>query len=464
MPVKVEKKDAAGERHVVVGCCVSKIVLGAVAAKWEPNLFPSRWSNVIVGWCVAHYRKYARAPGRDVAGYFDEWAFKNAHEADTVAAVERLLVSLSDEYERLKKTTSPDYLIDVAARVANAHRVAQLKYAIEADLESGESEKAMARIDAFRKLDIGTGSGIDVLSDDAAWDAMFDNADAPPLIEYPDAAGAFFNWAMTRGRFIAFLAKDKGKKSFFLQDAAWRAVEQGRKVAYFEIGDMTQPQVLERFAPRIAGRPLLAGKYEFPVELEAGDEEKKPHYRSECREEEYPLTAAVLKKERDRWRAKVGDSWKLSCHPAGTLSVSGADAILDGWERDGFVPDVVLFDYADLFAPEDARAEKREQINDTWLAMRGMSQKRHVLLLTATQADADSYKARLLGRDNFSGSKVKNAHVDGIAGLNQNDHEEARGVFRVNWVVGRKWAHGSKRVLTVASCLALSDTVVMSTF
>jgi hypothetical protein len=70
--------------------------------------------------------------------------------------------------------------------------------------------------------------------------------------------------------------------------------------------------------------------------------------------------------------------------------------------------------------------------------MRSLSQEKHCLVVTATQSDADSYKADLLDMKNFSESKSKYAHVTGMFGLNQRPNEKKIGLMRINEIVIRE--------------------------
>jgi replicative DNA helicase len=153
---------------------------------------------------------------------------------------------------------------------------------------------------------------------------------------------------------------------------------------------------------------------------------------------------------------------KLSCHPNSSISVKGIEGILQTWERVDWIPDVVVIDYADILAPLDGKADTREQINQTWKALRGMSQKLHCLVVTATQADAASYKVDTLTRSNFSEDKRKHAHVTGMVGLNQTKEEKLNGVLRLNWLDLREAEYTEYRCVHVAGCLALASPAMKS--
>jgi hypothetical protein len=158
-----------------------------------------------------------------------------------------------------------------------------------------------------------------------------------------------------------------------------------------------------------------------------------------------------------------GKDFQLLCVPNSTMSVSQIEGQLDIWEAShNFVPDVIVVDYADILAPEDRRVEFRHQENEKWKALRRLSQSRHCLVITATQADAAAYEKKLLRQKNFSEDKRKYAHVTGMLGINQTDEEKRRGLMRLNWLMLREGEFTVKRVVTVLQCLAIGRPVLGS--
>lgn len=471
MALKVTKRDGTGERSVLIGMVVSKTVLGQIAHRWEPpGLFPSRAANLIGGWCVEHYHRHRVAPGRDIVGYFDRWAAATDRDPETVAAIETLLSGLSDEHARLKNQfSSPDYVIDLASRLFNRHRLAELRSAIDGDLARGDNERAESRVSQFRRIELGTGSYVDVLSDDA--DADFESAfdqKVDVLVRYPDAAGEFFGHSLCRDGFIAFMGKEKVGKSRWVFDVAWRGLEQGRNVAYFQLGDLSKNQELtERLAVRLCGRPLLSGRWAYPISMDASGR-GLPDVGLDIRDAERPLAASDVRAARRELRERIGDTvgnrWRMTAVPAGSLSMTGVNEILAGWERDDWIPDVVALDYADIMAPIDRRADKLEQIHDTWMAMRALSQRMHCLVVTATQTNRAGFDVRTLRREHVGGDHRKLAEVTGMVGINQMPEEKEYGLYRLNWVVQRTLDFGETTCLWTASCLAINDPCLFSSF
>ena len=107
-----------------------------------------------------------------------------------------------------------------------------------------------------------------------------------------------------------------------------------------------------------------------------------------------PLGSKQARKEIHNFFQKHRRKFKLATYPAGVLTVAEIKRCLNEWERyDGFVPDVIATDYADIMSADDGKVnEFRHRQDHIWKSLRALSQERHVLLITATQADAESYK------------------------------------------------------------------------
>ena len=123
---------------------------------------------------------------------------------------------------------------------------------------------------------------------------------------------------------------------------------------------------------------------------------------------------------------------------------------LNDWEkRDGFVPDIVIVDYADLLYSKEK--EKRQRVDEIWMGLRSISQEKHCLMITATQADASSYDRSTIGLKNFSESKRIFSHVTMMCGLNQDpkSREKRIGVMRINQIVVREGEFFSDQSVTV---------------
>jgi hypothetical protein len=301
-----------------------------------------------------------------------------------------------------------------------------------------------------------------VLRDEAAIKKAFADKQTP-IVTFPGPLGEFFSDAFEKDSFVAIQGPEKSGKSYLLQEICWQGMRQGKRVVMFQVGDLSQSQIQRRFMVRAAKRPLKPALIRYPKSLTNED----GHYRVKYDVKEYTGNL----NDKTAWsacqklltRAKSDESLlRLSCHPNTSITINGVNDYLERWDRDGWVPDVVCIDYADILAPVSGTADSRDQINMTWKLMRRMSQDWHCCVLTATQTDAASYETSLIRRKNFSEDKRKYAHVTAFFGNNQTDDEKAKGLRRLNWLELREEDFVETKCVTVAGCLDVANPFVRS--
>jgi hypothetical protein len=458
---QVEHIDGGTERTLLIGLIVDSKLLKRIAPKWEgQGLFNARWSNLIAGWCLTFLNKYDRAPGKAIQSLFQSWAIKTK-DNETIQIIETFLRGLSEEYEDgLEMSTA--YLIDLAGQHFNKVRLKQLNDEMTALLETGKTEEAEERRSQYRPIALGIGSRINVLEDQDAIREAFESR-VDPMVVYPGALGNFFGASLERGAFVAFWAPEKRGKSYWLLDLAWRAMQQKRRVAFFEVGDLGKKAMMQRFMVRASRQSFEATIVKIPKYIErVGSEVSVDHKKRDLKGLEWDQAAEICVKTT---KEKGRDLLTLSCHPAASISVAGIETILQEWEQiERWVPDVVIIDYADILAPISAKDDVIERINRTWMALRALSQKRSCLVVTASQTKAASYKAETLDMSHFSGDKRKLAHVTGMVGINSTPAEQREGLMRLNWIVRRESEFDPEKCVYVAGCLAIANPAMKSTF
>jgi hypothetical protein len=452
--MRVDRKKGSAERRILIGMIVDEILLGRISSKWTDNMFRSKWANLVARWCLWYYNKYKKAPMKHIESLYEKWSEKAADKsaADLVA---KFLSSLSEEYETLKEESNTDYLIDLAGNHFNQVVIERLLEKAQDEIDDGQVDTAHSLIISHNRIEMGMGKGINVFEDKEALKKAFESR-KEPLVKYGGDLGKFFGDAFERGGFLSFMAPEKRGKSFWLADVAFRAVLQRRKVVLFEAGDMGEDSVIRRLAvrasqhPRKAGRVRIPTKIKFredkPVRVKGGnvDFDEGLSWRKSWKAFEKVMKKAHHKSKRKDTR------FKLSAHPNSTLSVKGIESILQEWEVEDWVPDIIIIDYADILNMNYPRLEGRDSINETWKQLRSLSQKHHCLVVTATQADSASYGKNTINMSNFSEDKRKLSHVTGMIGI--------------NWVVLREAPYLENRCVYVAGCLDVANPALVSAF
>lgn len=464
----VEKKNNSDVRRVLISMITDRYVIakitamvGARADKLGP--FQSPWSNLLAGWAIKHFQKYGEPIGAHIQVRFDKWASAGDRDEETVEAIEALLVGLSKESEHSRK--SSEYLADLAEQVFQRVSLERMARAVLAHVENGEVDKARAAF-SDHSIPITSVDVTDPLSlSMAEVESIMDTSSEEVLVEYPGALGRFFGDCFSRDCFVSFLGPEKRGKSFWLLDVVWRALLAGRRVAYFEVGDMSRRQVLRRIASRASGTPIKAGPFKVPTAIHTEDGRVEDVEFDERNGE--GLAPAQVHKALQRLKRKLKTDrtlLKLSCHPNSSISVEQIRSTCLSWSLSDWTPDLVVIDYADILAALDGRADSRDQINDTWKRMRRLSQELHCCVVTATQADAASYRAGTLDMSNFSDDKRKFAHVTAMLGINQSPQEKEQQIQRLNFLVMRDSDFITDKVVFVGNCLKIASPAVISSF
>lgn len=462
--MKIKTKKGGAEREVVIGMITSREVLSQIAPRWEAKgLFGSPWSNIIGNWCIEYYNKYNKPPKKLIQSIFEAWATEQNNE-DTVNLVSSYLESLSSEYD--SGTPNAKYTVDRASELFNKIRLEKIKSQLEGMIETGDYQKAYSLMSKTNRIELGLGSGVDLFQDKKSIENALNNTKSDILINFPGPLGEFFGDSLERDAFVSILAPEKRGKTFVMMELAWQAVTEGRKVLFLECGDLSQRQILYRFATRAVNRPIKAKQYNYPLKIYKNFEDPDATVDYDTRVPKKDISTEDVWKKFNAIAAKNPNSPLLKVYTYSTMSITVKDIseLAKTLSRKGWSPDVIVVDYADILAPVNGGIDTRHQINETWAKLRGLSEEQNGLVITASQADAKSYKNDLLTMDNFSEDKRKFAHVTACFGLNQRELEKKNDVMRLNWVVRRESESLVSKVVYVAGCRSSANVFVTSTW
>jgi hypothetical protein len=360
-------------------------------------------------------------------------------------------------------------MLDLAGEHFCLRRLQKIKDNLELTLTNGDRSSAEQVVRSYDPVQLGMGVGVDVLRDVDVWEEAFSKS-AEPLFRFPGKeSDMFFREDLTRDALVGVLGPEKRGKTWWCVEFAIRALMERRKVALFEVGDMSQSQILRRIGVRLSGKPMFArdcGEIRVPRRFLDGECEYD-HVNRDKKASKKSSIEAIRRFTRKYGISNDHTYLMTSVHANSSVSVADLDATIQSWEDErGFIPDVVIIDYPDILAPEPGTGMQtvRDQANATWKALRRLSQERHCLVIAPTQADSASYRSDLLEMGNFSEDKRKLAHVTGMVGLNQTRDEKDHQIMRLNWIVRRESGGSADRILKVGQCLTLGRAYCCSTF
>jgi len=506
------------ERNIITGIIVSREYIRRVQPIWDDRLIDSPTIKMIASWCFDYYKQYKRSPRRNIESIVAN-KIRKGMPKDQSEMVERILQSISDQFVR--RRFNIEYLFDQTVKYFKEQKLRILSEDIQQCVETDDVLKAEQLIAEFRSINKDESTGaVNPFEDFDLVDRAFANKEKP-IVKFPKAFGKFINDQMVRDAFISFMGIEKIGKTFMLILCAMYAIESDCNVVFFQAGDMSEEENALRLYIYLAKRSNLekyCGPLYVPIpdcwrnqidicrkaerqcdfgiwndknkkrssikydELSEKYDELKDDYEpcTNCRacrsngavwfkyqKKQKPLTAREAWKIGRRWWKEHDKEFKLYTAPNETLSMKKIESLLDIWEKDyAFIPDVVIIDYMDLLAPDFdiARFDYRQQQNIIWQRARRLSQERHCLLITATQAAASGYKRDLLKMEDYSEDKRKYAHVTAMYGLNQSDSDKKIGIMRVNEMLLRQGDFDRKSYINLLQRLQMGRPLLASYF
>ncbi len=462
--MRKRKADKSIERTILVGMVVSTGFLKEIRDIINVKYFKNSGATKIGNWCLDYYDSFNEAPLLHIKDIYDTHVRNETLTDDESEFINKVLSKMSADWETNEENFNLPYLTNIAEdffKQAHYHALGQdlITYSSE-----GKIKEAEHLVSGFKPLNRrSTDKGIDPLTDADLLQQAFDEK-FNVLFKLPGEIGHLMNEQFYRGALIGILAPEKRGKSFFLQEFGLRALKHKCKVALFETGDMTVSDRLRRIHSNIAAQPIsrFAGS---SAKTKIVRIPKLVNDKIEVVEEERKiLTWRKALKVGEKWNKMFGrNKIRLSAHANSTVNVTEISHILDTWEQtDGFIPDVIIIDYADILKPEDSRLEFRHQQNETWKALRRLSQERYCCVITATQADAASYKQTSLGLSNFSEDKRKFAHVTAFYALNQTPNEKANRCIRIGELLARESYLSVTKEVTLLQCLDVGRPLIDS--
>jgi len=462
----VRKYKADEERTLLAAMILHTPVLEQIAlhTAGSPKPFRSKWSNVIAGWCLGHFAQYQKAPRKAVRNLFTQYA-ATARDEEAVETIETFLLGLSEEFSDKSKEVNKDFLVDLASKYFRKVKLERTVREAEAALDKDDVDFAESCLSSYSGISFAASDWIDPTQSEVVLDAL-QNADSQPLIQFRGDLGTFLSAHFERDGFISFVGPEKRGKSFWLLETVWQALMQRRRVLYYIVGDMSKKQVIRRLVTRAIRRPLRAGSVQRPTTISRQGKGVAVEVDPRSYSESVPHQAAV--RTMREILAKTGASesrLKLKCVGPSSLTASDIERDVRLFSHTGWIPDVVVVDYADNLAPEPSAKnwDYRHQVNESWKVMRRISSDHHLLFVTATQAAASSYNNAVIRKSDFSEDKRKNAHVTGMLGINQTSEEKSQGIYRLNWVFLRDGGWSDNEVVWTAGCLGLACPCICST-
>lgn len=488
------------ERRIITGMIVSTDYLTELEPIYSSTYLTSSSARTIANWVWDYFHQYRKAPQKDMEGIYSTQLQKGVISAEQAENIETILENLSSEYTHTEFNV--EYLMDQTKDYFKQQKLLDFTERIKAELGSGDIVSAENIALTYQPMDYAHDNNIihDPFSDLQEIKNAFTKQNKP-LIKFGGALDKFWGKQFTRDAFVSLMAPEKRGKTFMLLEIAMKAMASGCHVAFFQAGDMSKGQQMRRiciYVSKVSDDKEYCGEMYAPVVdcwknqtdtcdlperecsfgvFENRDKDaivmedlieayqKYPDYKP-CRNcqkligvpwiekipEQSPLEWPEAYRNMKRWRKRNNKQFKLATYPNETLTIQEIRGVLDAWEKKhNFIPDVIVLDYADILAPDPdiRKLDWRNSQNKIWQRLRSLSQEKHCLVVTATQAAASSYDRNTIQLSDFSEDKRKYAHITAMYSLNQSDEEKKIGIMRIGELMLREGAFDRTRQVKV---------------
>ena len=475
--IKRKKVDTRPEKSILTGMIVSTEFLSGFQYLYKPELFQISFIKIVAGWCWDYYKTYEKAPGTVIQSIFEEKS--EGLNEEISKAIEGMLLNLSEELDRQDKFNHK-YILDTAQTYLQGRNLELLTANVDTLVRNGELHEAEALLSGFKQVKKPEGNGISLFSDFDKLKDVLSDSEGDVLFALKGPAGEIIE-PLCREELIGILAPQKRGKTWAMQEIMKQGILRGFNVAWFNF-EMPEKQLLTRFISNFTGKPTKP-TYEgclipiFDCEYnqcgtcrkakrqgindvvltdnqgnipEFDDAPKGYKPCSMCKDSKdkevrakYKMAVWYKKSIKKAVHANGsaiarlkaikpyirGANLKIIRWPGRTKSIKDVKNQLDIWEnQEGFIPDIVVTDYADIMLPVDKNIKDyRHKIDSIWLEHKQLAQEKNCLVVTASQAN--TFDKRLT-KDSQSEDRRKSGHVDKFIGLNQTPEEKVKGIIR----------------------------------
>lgn len=513
------------EDLILTGMIVNDRFLREVQDVLDLKLFKSRNSKTIARWCLDYYKEQNKAPGKHIQDIYNTAVEKEDLEEGDAQLIGRLLERISREHERVDNFNI-DFVLKRAEEFFDINHTREICETVLDTLDH-DPVTAREMMIEFQPKELSTAQGYDVLTDARLIRKSFEENKQPlfkfpgaigQFINDDLCRGSFIGlmgaekigktWNLME---FAYRSAINRLNTVIVQAGDMTDEQQTRRLAIRIAGRSDK----KKFCGKILV-PVYDCEYnqkdecdikqracKFGLELER-DRDKtwyqnlisvvgsrkekdlfyKDHYDYEpcnyCRRKHsYNYKGSLWYREEHItpliWRDAIkamkkidermkGRKLKLISYPNDTLTVQEIINQIDRWiERENFIPDVIVVDYADLLTI-DSKDDFRHRENSKWKGLRRMSQEYNCLVITATQADAGAYDKESLNLKNFSEDKRKYSHVTSMLALQQLAAEKRAGVMRISKLLTRDDDFDPRQQIKVLQCLPIGAPVLGSYF
>jgi len=441
------------------------------------DYFTNSFIRTVAKWCVDFFDTYEQAPFDHIQDIFE--GRKPELKEEDVDLIKTLLEDISKKYE-LNSGLNIEYSVAQALKFFKLRQLQITSSNIDILLSKNDIDAAEEQINNYTKIAKITSGWVNPFDIENA-EGVFKATGG--MFKFPGALGNFLG-QFDRGWLVGIAAGFKRGKSFAMQELAVAAIQQHLKVAFFSL-EMYKDSSNERLYKRLLGADSEEGGIAIYPCFDC-----KKNQDGSCKKEERtnrtilfvhgakPNFTTKLKytpctycrnslNENEKWEYQVAwwkeaidrpafnktnvtahleamakvyrDNYRFKSYPRFSANTSDIMRDLDILERaEGFVPDVIVVDYADILKSESIGGSTDvANLDDTWKSLSRLAGERRALVITASQITRAGIDKKQIKTADMALWIGKTSHVDVFYTLNQTPAEKEDGIMRIGLIAHR---------------------------
>jgi hypothetical protein len=481
--------DTSVEDQILTGLIVSTPFCKDLFPILNPDYFQTDHARTIIKWTKDYFDRYKKCPDRSIEEIYRH-SKKDLKEADA-ENVGLFLEKISGQYEE-SEHFNVDFYMDRALEYFRGQAVRLVADKSRVLLDTGHLDEAEEVVRDYKKVAKDVSGWVDPFDPVYIRKVLLDRLDKDILFSFPGALGKVVG-PLERRWLVGILGPMKRGKTWYLQECAVQALFERLKVVFVSL-EMDDLKISRRIYKRLTAFGDEEKDYPYPVfDCKRNQDDsctlsqrvnnirllmkdgEKPHFSpamkyrvcAECRgnrtrfvpeawftlSHRQKLKIKSVTKHLEGLQGMMGDHLRILPYPAYSANIGRVKRDLEKLEyTEGFVPDVIVIDYADILAPEDARQVGRERTDETWKMLKNLSQSKHCLVITASQSNRASISKKNVTQEDTAEDIRKIAHVEVMMSLNQLPKEKKGGIMRLAVI-----AHREKDFEQLRQCMVLQQ-------
>lgn len=483
------------EKGILTGMIVSDNFNKEIIPILKWDYFENKHIKKVGKWVYSYWEKYQKAPFDNIKDVFNQKAQTLKEEEAEI--IESILDNIFKTYNTQQINT--EHFVDQAMDYFKMRELRIVSNNINVLLDEGKVNEAEKQVIEVNKIARITSKWIDPFEKKEI-EKTFVESDG--FFSFPGKLGEFIG-NIERGWFVGITGSYKRGKTWFLQEIGVLSLLKHLKVAFFSL-EMTGATMKKRLYKRLTSLSFEEGSFIYPcfdcllnqygtckkserinnIQLREEGEDKPEFDETSiyrpcvwCKRnspEEYQmetwfeiiqkdfLDVYKINSDITAFQKYYGNNLRLMAYPKYTANSTDILRDLSILEQvDGFVPDVVVVDYADILKPEDSGGSKLDKIEETWVCLSRIGGEKHVMVATATQVVKGAIKKSKLEVDD-SAYPVKLGQVDLMLSLNQTKLEKKSGILRVGTMMHRHKDYNEDTNCTVLQKLSHGQVILDS--